>query len=287
MTRLAPVLRRPGRYRNTKEKSSVWIATSVNTRKSPLALAHYTTRVVVDTTEKKKTRIVSDLLSEIIKSQNLFLNENFIFNANQNTFLVEKLVQNRTENGFLVTEFSQIKPFAKMILSHEARRIQYTPNAGGSSVESETLSYEILSKYFNAKLLKTEMEVVYFPEGGSITDYVVSMFDTIVGVSVTRAMKFDPTEVFTSEDAHVILRKKLRGIRQSSKNTMVKWSKQILHVWVFDERIVDTLALAWNEIENELRANTVLMVTVAKRSREIFVNNEKKAKLVKKRHLTV
>lgn len=53
------------------------------------------------------------------------------------------------------------------------------------------------------------MEVSYFPEGGSITDYVCEMFDTKVGVSVTRAMKYRGD--FEDEDAEHLLNKKLRG----------------------------------------------------------------------------
>ena len=53
------------------------------------------------------------------------------------------------------------------------------------------------------------MEVSYFPEGGSITDYVCEMFDTKVGVSVTRAMKYRGD--FADEDAEHLLNKKLRG----------------------------------------------------------------------------
>lgn len=56
---------------------------------------------------------------------------------------------------------------------------------------------------------KTEMEVSYFPEGGSITDYVCDIFGTKVGVSVTRAMKYRGD--YTEEDATNLLTKKLRG----------------------------------------------------------------------------
>ena len=63
---------------------------------------------------------------------------------------------------------------------------------------------------FSVFLFQTEMEVDYFPEGGSITDYVCEMFDSKVGVSVTRAMKFGGG-VFTEEDAEHLLNKKLKG----------------------------------------------------------------------------
>lgn len=56
---------------------------------------------------------------------------------------------------------------------------------------------------------QTEMEVSYFPEGGSITDYVCDIFGTKVGVSVTRAMKYRGE--YTEEDATNLLTKKLKG----------------------------------------------------------------------------
>ena len=40
---------------------------------------------------------------------------------------------------------------------------------------SETLSFEVLKKFFGAKLPMTEMEVFYFPMDGSINDYVVEI----------------------------------------------------------------------------------------------------------------
>ncbi len=194
------------------------------------------------------------------------------------------MIKNKTQNGILNTQLDQFKHFKQMKLTHEARRIFDTPNAGGSSVESETLSFELLNKFFNAKLLKTEMEVAYFPEGGSITDYVVFMFNACVGVSVTRAMKFLKNEEFTLEDALKLLKKKLKGVKQSSKNSLLKWDKQILHVWIYDE-IEHTLESAWNILEDDLKDNTVMLITTAKKSLELFVNNEKKIKM--KRSKTV
>ena len=57
---------------------------------------------------------------------------------------------------------------------------------------------------------QTEMEVEYFPEGGSITDYVCEVYGTRLGVSVTRAMKYWGGE-YTLEDACHLLNKKLKG----------------------------------------------------------------------------
>ena len=222
--------------------------------------------------------VVSELVTEIKNNTNIFVNENFTLTCQQNIFEIEGLVTKNSQHGFVTTVFNQMRAFNNMRLTYEARRIQDTPNAGGSSVESETLSFELLKKFFNAKLLKTEMEVTYFPEGGSITDYVVLVFERVVGVSVTRAMKYGKNALFSNEDAHLLLRKKLKGIKNSSKNSLIKWEKQILHVWIYDENIAATLCKAWNEIEDELKANTVMMLTVARESQELFFSNNKKKK---------
>jgi hypothetical protein len=138
----------------------------------------------------------------------------------------------------------------------------------------------MFKKRYNARLLKTEMEVLYFPEGGSITDYVIYLFDRVIGVSVTRAMKFNGVE-FTLEDANVLLRKKLKGIKQSSRNSLLKWDKQLLHVWLFDENVVYTLLSAWADLEPELKGNTTLVMTLAKNSTEVFINQAPKKKKTK------
>lgn len=70
---------------------------------------------------------------------------------------------------------------------------------------------------------QTEMEVSYFPEGGSITDYVCDIFGTKVGVSVTRAMKYRGE--YTEEDATNLLTKKLKGTYILHKQTRVYFMK--------------------------------------------------------------
>ena len=212
----------------------------------------------------------------------MFINENFTLTSNKNIFEIERILKNNNQNNQTITTFfNQMKLYKNMRLTFESLLIQNTPNAGGSSVESETLSFEILKKYFNAKLLKTEMQVEYFPEGGSITDYVVYLFDRIIGVSVTRAMKFDKSE-FTVEDAVYLFTKKLKGILQSSRNSLIKWDKQILHVWLDDERSLENLENAWLSLDSNLKSNTVLLLTYAPNSREVFFNQKPKAKKIKK-----
>lgn len=230
--------------------------------------------------KREVTSTTSSVGDTVLPYVNVVVNENFSLTFNTSVFKIEQLVKNTSSAGCFTTYFNQMRQFRKIRLTEEAKRLVDLPNAGGTSVESETLSFEMLKKGFNASLLKTEMEVQYFPEGGSITDYVCKLFDSVVGVSVTRAMKYNGE--FTIDDATTLLNKKLKGIVQSSRNSLVKWDKQILHVWLLSEQVAETTIKAWNSLDSNLKGNTVLLLTVAEKSMELFVNKEKKTKANKK-----
>lgn len=132
--------------------------------------------------------------------------------------------------------------------------------AGGNSVWSEVLSMEMLSMLYSAKLEKTEMELQYVMEG-SITDYSVKMNGFVIGVSVTRAMKY--RGVFSYEDALALLTKKMKGVMKSSENISEehKWTKQVLHVWVQEPYMVALVEQAYAAL-TELHSNTLVQLTV-------------------------
>ncbi len=75
-------------------------------------------------------------------------------------------------------------------LSPGGQTIYNKGNLGGSSLESEIISYEVLYRCELAALLKTEGEVLYQSSMGKKTDLLVSMDSLKVGVSVTRAYGF-------------------------------------------------------------------------------------------------
>lgn len=204
----------------------------------------------------------------LLEDAQMYVGENFIV-KHGNTFNLRRKVCSQNHSGVVFTELRQLKPVSKMSLSNGAKRMRTCPNAGGSSEKSEILSFELLQKCFGADLEKTEMEVQYFPEGGAITDYTCKMFSTKLGVSVTRAMKYYGD--FTVEDAERLLNKKLSGVLKSTKNTMERWSKQILHVWAASLAVSVLIAEAYNQIPKDLRSNTVVLVTVTENN-EVFTN---------------
>lgn len=183
-----------------------------------------------------------------------------------------KLIQDNSSAGLVQCEFDPFRRFDKMSLSDDANKIKDLPNAGGNSVVSEVLSYEMLKRTFGAELHKTEMEVVYFPYGGAMTDYTCKVFGTTVGVSVTRAMKFSGK--YTLEDAQRILNKKLAGVIRSTETSLEKWSKQILHIWAETNDAANYLTQAYDTISDVTKYNTVVLITVAnhRKAPEIFYN---------------
>lgn len=226
----------------------------------------------------KRTKTTVYTSTAVLPACNLFISENFALAHNYTQAHLENLVTDVSRCGVLVNYFDQFRAFDHMRLTEGAVRIRDTQNAGGNSIESETLSFELLKRCYNAALLKTEMEVCYWPEGGSITDYVCTMFNSVtVAVSVTRAVNHK--EVFSVEDACKLLNKKLRGVKQSSRNSMLKWKKQILHVWVLSQHVAECVLTAWNEMDAFVKGNTVMMITVAPKSYEIFINKDNKKKM--------
>lgn len=204
----------------------------------------------------------------LLEDSQMYIGENFVV-KHGNPFNLRRKVRSRTHSGVVFTELKQLKPVSKMSLSTGAKRMFTCPNAGGSSEKSEILSFELLQRCFGADLQKTEMEVRYHPEGGSMTDYTCTMFSTSLGVSVTRAMKYHGD--YTVEDAAKLLNKKLNGVLRASKNTMEKWSKQILHVWVTSLAVSVLIAEAYNQLPKNLKSNTVVLVTVTENN-EVFTN---------------
>jgi len=139
---------------------------------------------------------------------------------------------------------------------------------------SEVMSFEVLRRTLQAKLLKTEMELTYTHPNSKITDYSVIMFDKVVGVSVTRAMKYKGK--FKLTDAEKLLSKKLMGVVCSTKNVTDQFHKQILHVWATNPAAVKVLRVAFKKLSPELKSNTVVVVTVVNNAEWIFYEKLRK-----------
>ncbi len=152
------------------------------------------------------------------------------------------------------------------LLTEGGQEIIDDGNAGGSSVLSEVISYELLARCEGATLLKTETEIVYATQG-KITDLLVELDGLKIGVSVTRAYR-GPNNPYSLEAAQDLLSDKLADILESSTNVAPEdaWSKQILHVVAYAPDYADFVEQAWQNMDDpnlaDVRADTVVVVTV-------------------------
>lgn len=162
--------------------------------------------------------------------------------------------------------FAAGEAYARGSLSPGGQRVFDAPNAGGSSGESEVMSFEILHYCDAADLLKTENEIGYQPpdDAGSnaITDILVQIGSKRVGVSVTRAYK--PTNLgYTDVDARDLLTKKLEGVNRSTVRVLPadKWVKQVLHVFAATDAQADAVRRVYPTLDATLRADTIVVLT--------------------------
>ena len=142
-----------------------------------------------------------------------------------------------------------------------------TPNAGGSSTESEAMSFEMLHHCDGAKLLKTETQILYQPPSttapNTISDILVEIDGKKVGVSVTRVYKPASQPPMTDDAVKALLEKKLVGIKRSSERVLPqdKWVKQVLHVFTVNKVGTDAVARVLKNISAADRADTIVLVT--------------------------
>ena len=159
--------------------------------------------------------------------------------------------------------FAAGETYEEASLSADGQRIMTTPNAGGSSVESEVMSFEVLRACEGAKLLKTETEVEYLDDTtGPSTDILVEIEGKKIGVSVTRAYR--PSNLaFPDADVKTLIQKKLDDIQKSSARVKPKdkWVKQILHVFASNKAQADAVVRVLPTIDAAIRANTIVLLT--------------------------
>lgn len=186
-----------------------------------------------------------------------------------------KRTYNLPETGLVINIFEALVVKEKISLNAGSQRMLSLPNAGGSSVWSEVLSCELITSLFNASLFKTEMEINYLP-GSKITDYSLHFktperVQTVVGVSVTRAMKFRGD--FSTSDAVRLLEKKLYGCQESTRNVFKEdsWNVQILHIFIEKEYMLNILLEAYDKyVRSDLKNGNLLLLTVSRNARWVF-----------------
>ncbi|MDX2015195.1 MAG: hypothetical protein SFW67_33690 [Myxococcaceae bacterium] len=149
------------------------------------------------------------------------------------------------------------------LLTDGGFRLFTTPNAGGSSVNSEVFSFEVLHRCELAELFATETQVTYTPPTSKKTDLVISLEGEIIGVSVARAFKFPPGSPLLVSDARTLLTGKFSDIQVSTQNVNppYRWRKQILHVLAYDDVARQAVLDAAAQLDAGIRGDTILYLT--------------------------
>ncbi|MDY0003210.1 MAG: hypothetical protein RBU30_18060 [Polyangia bacterium] len=149
-------------------------------------------------------------------------------------------------------------------LSPGGYQIWVDGNLGGGSIHSEIFSFEVLYRCELATLLKTETFIDYLDVGGKKTDLLITIDARKVGVSVTRAYHYPPSNPYTLVEAEALLNQKLGDVILSAANAQPwdAWERSILHVIAYNAQYADAIESAFYALDPSVTADTILMVTV-------------------------
>ena len=157
-----------------------------------------------------------------------------------------EIVNTVMSRGRLVVNMSVVSDHIDM----RSNRMMTKANLnGGSALDgnkcafSELLAYEVLNIAWRAQLVRTECEIIYRFDSGKKTDMIVAIDNTLVAISVTRAM-YDRrnNNTFDACRARSLLNKKIQGIFESNINVLSdvkdnRWCHHILFIWCEDAMV--------------------------------------------------
>mmetsp|Transcript_2948 Transcript_2948/g.5638 ORF Transcript_2948/g.5638 Transcript_2948/m.5638 type:complete len:203 (+) Transcript_2948:410-1018(+) len=170
-----------------------------------------------------------------------------------------------------------VRGHAPIQIGADATRLATEPNAGGGSVVSESLSMEVLARKLGARDVLSEMAIQYWSPCWKKVDYICTIGNQRVGVSVTRAMHFKDPNSFDAEDARALLHKKVNGlvIARAGVSEQHQYTKSVLHAWCQTRRIAEFVQEAFAEVEKTLSTedNMILLLTVAENAPYIFADD--------------
>lgn len=162
----------------------------------------------------------------------------------RNRFRIGSMMENSSERDAIFLDIWEIS--SQPQFGEDSIRSLQVDNAGGNSVLSEMMSIEYFTRVYKARDILLEMEVEYWIDY-KMVDFVCTIPQGRVGVSVTRAMGYPNPEKFTYEKAIGLLRKKLYGLIVSRNGVLKKHSffRSILHIWCQTREIAVFLRKAY------------------------------------------
>ena len=136
----------------------------------------------------------------------------------------------------------------KIVFGSDSARCLVVDNAGGASEYSEAMSMYYFENIYGGSNFILENEVKYWLEF-KMVDYVCTIHDKQIGVSVTRAMGYPHSTMFTKEEAIYLIHKKIKGLIVACDLVIDEHSftKSILHIWCQNQRIADVMKEVYEE----------------------------------------
>ena len=183
---------------------------------------------------------------------------------------------------FNVTHDSMFRWQGKIKLGSGAVKVLSEPNAGGTSVVSEVLSAEYMHRRFGASNFVPEMKIQYVFSNWKKIDYITTIQEERVGVSVTRAMGYPYANSFRLEDATRLCYKKLYGliVARSGISKQFSYSRSILHCLCQSQSIANMMRNAFLELlasdidlQDDLVNHVTIILTVCYGLVDIFVED--------------
>ena len=172
----------------------------------------------------------------------VFMNDNYIYSP-----LIESI--NDTKQIMCVDEVD-IPNFLFIKLGNTAKSFIKQGNAGGNSILSEAYSIDYFERYLSGTDFIFENDICYWMDTVSMVDFITTIDNIRVGVSVTRALNYYEPDHFTTEMARKLLIKKLHGllVARNAVNAEQVFYCSLLHIWAQNEIVAKALRDAYNEI---------------------------------------
>lgn len=164
--------------------------------------------------------------------------------------IYDKNIGTVSNNTFIFTDNYQIPNYDQITI--DAKNSLLIDNAGGKSDISELYSIDYFTKIYNAHNIIYEKQVVYWIDY-KMVDYICTINNSRVGVSVARAMGYPSIDKFTDEMASKLLYKKLYGLIVA-RNGVIKsqsFYRSILHIWCQDISIANKLYNAFSNLNDD------------------------------------
>jgi len=167
--------------------------------------------------------------------------------------------------------------FLPDLISTEGLRSLTVPNAGGRSEISEMYSIDYFNRFYGSDQTICETEVSYWVRY-KMVDFITTIREIRVGVSVARAMGYPDVQAFTEKSARKLLKKKIFGliIARNAVNEEHSFFTCIVHLWCQTVKIAELIRLAYYRLlaeDTEIGESLHLYLTVCSDPR-IYKNGE-------------